>query len=70
MRPALILALTLAACQPSPRTAAEFAGDRAAAETVVAACDAGQSRPDCDAARRGLAEAQRRERMAAWRSAF
>lgn len=70
MRTALLAALALAACSPEPRTAEAFAADPAAARRVAAACDAGERRGDCAAARAGLAEARRRERMAAYRRAF
>lgn len=70
MRAVLFAALVLGACSPSPRTPEAFADDPVAARRVVAACDAGERRDDCAAARAGLAEAGRRERMAAYRRAF
>ena len=68
---AVLLALAaLAACGAPPRTAGSFADDPGAARRVTEACDAGRRRADCKAARVGLAEARRRERMAAYESAF
>lgn len=55
--------LLVAACSSPERTAAEFAADPEAAVRTVAECDAGARDPDCSAAREGLAEARRRERM-------
>jgi hypothetical protein len=43
-----------------------FAADREAAKAVIAACDAGRTRRDCETARRGLAEARRRDRLAVY----
>lgn len=70
MRAVLLAGLVLGACSPPPRTAEAFAADPAAARAVVAACDAGARRGDCATARAGLAEAGRRERMAAYRRAL
>jgi hypothetical protein len=68
---ALFLGLAaLAACDAPPRTARDFADDPEAARRVTEACAAGRRRPDCKPARVGLAEARRRERMAAYESAF
>lgn len=64
------LAILVSGCDALPRTAADFAAAPATAREVVAACDGGRPRPDCDAARAGLAEARRRERMAAYETAF
>lgn len=70
-RAAVLLALAaLAACGAPPRTAESFADDPRAARRVTEACDAGRRRAECKAARVGLAEARRRERMAAYESAF
>jgi hypothetical protein len=60
----------LAACEPRARTVGDFAADPDAARAVAAACARGRPRPDCEAARAGLAEARRRERMAAYETAF
>lgn len=63
-------AVLLAGCSAPERSVEAFAGDPESAERVVAACDAGRVRRDCEQARRGLAEAGRRERMAAYERAF
>lgn len=68
---AVLLALAaLAACGAPPRTPESFADDPGAARRATEACAAGRRRPDCEEARVGLAEARRRERMAAYESAF
>ena len=69
-RSALLVALGLVGCGPTDRTAEDFAADPDAAEAVVAACDAGGETDDCEAARRGLAEARREARMRAYERAF
>ena len=69
-RSALLVALGLVGCGAADRTADEFAADPDAAEAVVAACDAGRADVECDAARRGLAEARRDARMWAYEQAF
>ncbi len=58
--------LLAAACSSPERTAAEFAADPEAAVKTVAECDRGARHPDCLAAREGMAEARRRERMDAY----
>ena len=63
-------AVLLAGCGAPDRSVEAFAADPEAAARVVAACDAGRVRRDCAAARRGLAEAGRRRRMAAYERAF
>jgi len=60
----------LAACSPPPRDADAFARAPETAARVVADCDAGRSRRDCLAARKGLAESVRRERMAVYARAM
>jgi hypothetical protein len=70
VRTLLLAVLLLGACSPAPRTADAFAADPAAARAAVAACEAGERRNACAAARAGLAETQRRERIAAYRRAF
>jgi hypothetical protein len=71
MRAALLLAVAaLAGCGAPDRAAGEFTASPEAARAVVAACDAGRRRSDCEAARAGLAEARRRERMAAYEKSF
>lgn len=71
MRRSIILIATgLGACGPDDRSAARFATDRPEAERVAAACDAGEARHDCEAARQGLAEARHRDRIAAYRQAL
>jgi hypothetical protein len=69
---AAILAATaaLAGCGAPERSVTEFAADPETAERVVADCDAGRARRDCESARRGLADTRRRERMAAYERAF
>lgn len=62
--------LMLASCDRPGRDAASYAADPAAARGTVAACEAGRQEPDCQAAREGLAEARRRERMVAYEQAF
>jgi hypothetical protein len=69
-RIALLAAFALAGCGAPDRTAGEFAADPDAAARVVAACDAGRTQTECDAARRGLAEARRDARMRAYEQAF
>ena len=69
-RSALLVALGLVGCGASDRTAEDFAADPEAAEAVVAACDTGRTEGDCEAARRGLAEARREARMRAYERAF
>lgn len=58
-----------AACGPSERGPADFAREPEA-EAVGAECDAGRRRRDCEAARRGLAQARREARMEAYEAAF
>lgn len=69
-RSALLVALGLFGCGASDRTAEDFAADPEAAEAVVAACDAGRETDDCEAARRGLADARREARMRAYERSF
>jgi hypothetical protein len=69
-RIALFVAVALAGCSAPDRTAEKFAADPDAAARVVAACDAGRTETECDAARRGLAEARRDARMGAYEQAF
>lgn len=68
--PGLFWLLSLAACSPAERDAAAFAADPEAAVRTIADCDAGERRRDCTAAREGLAEARRRERMDAYARTF
>lgn len=60
----------LAACGPSGRAPGDFAREPEAAEAIVAECDAGRRRRDCEAARRRLAQARREARMAKYEAAF
>jgi hypothetical protein len=62
--------IALAACSPPPPDAKAFADDPDAAIRAVADCDAGARHPDCAAAREGLAEARRRDRMDAYARTF
>jgi len=65
------LAVTaLSGCDAPPRTVAGFAAAPEEARAAVAECEGGRRRVDCDAARAGLAEARRRDRMAAYERAF
>lgn len=66
----LLAVLGLIGCGAPERTAADFAADLEAAARVVANCDAGRTNGDCEAARRGLAEARRQARMRAYERAF
>lgn len=69
----LLLLLPIAAmtaCGPPNRAPTNFAREPEAAEAVVAECEAGRRRRDCDAARRGLAEARRAARMADYEATF
>ena len=71
MRRGLLLGIiSLAACSPPPPDAKAFADDPDAAVRAVADCDAGTRRPDCAAAREGLAESRRRDRMDAYARTF
>lgn len=67
---AWLAALVAAGCTAPARSVDDFAADPEAARRVVAACDAGRTHTECEAARRGLAEARRRARMAAYEQAF
>ncbi len=66
----LLACAALAACSPPLRDADAFARERETAARVVADCDAGRVRRDCLAARKGLAESGRRERMAVYARAM
>lgn len=68
--PLLLALAAVAGCGASDRTAGEFAASPEAAREIVAAWDAGRRRSDCEAARAGLVEARRRERMAAYEKRF
>lgn len=71
MRLGLLLGIVaLAACSPPPRDAKALADGPDAAVRAVADCDAGARRPDCAAAREGLTEARRRDRMEAYARTF
>ncbi|MGH7025934.1 hypothetical protein [Brevundimonas sp.] len=65
-RTALLALAVLAACSQPPQDAETFARAPEAAARVVADCEAGRTDRECDAARAGLAEAQRRARMGAY----
>jgi len=69
-RIALLAVLGLIGCSAPERTAADFAADPQGAAKLVADCDAGRIGDDCEAARRGLAEARREARMRAYERAF
>jgi hypothetical protein len=62
--------LALSACGEAGRDARGEAEDPAAARRAVQACGEGDQGPDCEAARARLAEARRRDRMAAYEQAF
>lgn len=66
----LFACVLLPACSPPPRDAEGFAQAPESAARVVAGCDAGRRTRDCLVARQGLAEARRRERMAAYARTF
>lgn len=63
----LVLA-ALCGCTAPERGVEAFAADPAA-KPVIVACDAGRTRRDCETARRGLAEARRRDRLAVYAGA-
>lgn len=67
--PVLTLAGVIAGCGAHERSAADFAAVPDEARSVLARCGAAHS-PRCDAARAGLAEAERRDRMARYETAF
>lgn len=69
LAPVLALAVALTGCGRPERSAADFAEAPDAARTVLARCGGDQS-TRCDAARVGLAEAERRQRMALYETAF
>lgn len=69
-RAAVIVLAVLCGCTAPERGVEAFAADPSTAEAIVNDCDAGRTRRECDAARRGLAEARRQERMDAYRRAF
>lgn len=69
-RVALLTFATLAACSSPEQDAGTYARTPESAAKVVADCDAGRRTRDCFAARKGLAEARRRQRMAAYAQAF
>ena len=70
-RMTLLAVLGLIGCGAPERTAADFAADPDAAEAIVAACYAGREVDgECEAARRGLADARREARMRAYERAF
>lgn len=60
----------LCGCSAPERGVETFAADPTTAAAVVADCDAGRTRRECDAARRGLAEARRQARMDAYERTF
>lgn len=67
----LVILLAFAtACSPPPQDAGTYARMPENAARVVADCDAGRRTRDCVAARKGLIEARRRERMAAYARTF
>ena len=66
----LFACVLLPACSPPPRDAEGIAQAPGSAAKVVADCDAGRRTRDCVAARKGLIEARRRERMAAYARTF
>ena len=66
----LFACVLLPACSSPPRDAEAFAQAPESAAQVVADCDAGRRTRDCVVARQGLAEARRRERMAAYARTF
>lgn len=69
-RIAALVTLGLVGCGAPARTADDFAADPQAAARVVADCDAGRVGRECEAARRGLAEAHREAWMRAYERAY
>ncbi|MFN3668436.1 MAG: hypothetical protein ACK4VY_03955 [Brevundimonas sp.] len=69
-RRVIAAAVLLAGCGAPGPGVEDFAADPQSAERAVADCDAGRARRDCEAAWRGLAEARRRQRMAAYARAL
>jgi len=67
---ALILLSLLSCSEPAARDAPSYAADPEAARRRVEDCATDGRRVNCDAARAGLAEARRRERMAAYEQSF
>lgn len=67
---ALLAVLELVGCDTPARTAEDFAADPDGAARVVTDCDAGRADGECEAARRGLAQARREARMRAYERAF
>jgi hypothetical protein len=70
--PALILGLAgLTACTPAPRSASYFEAHAAEAQTVIAACKAGQTRgEECQTALAGASAAAGRTRLELYRKGF
>nr|WP_281380582.1 EexN family lipoprotein [Brevundimonas variabilis] len=62
--------ISLVACGAPDRTVEDFVANPDAAAKVVAECDAGQAEGECEAARRGLAEARRQSRMRTYERTF
>lgn len=62
----VILIAFATACSPPLQDAGTYARTPQSAARVVADCDAGRRTRDCVAARKGLAEARRQKRMAAY----
>lgn len=70
-RPVILFACALLpACSSPSQDTKAFARAPESAAKVVADCDAGRRSRDCLVARQGLAEARRRERMAAYARNF
>ena len=65
-----LVILGLLACGCSAPQSPDMPADRDRLEAVVAECDQGSRRRDCDEVRRALADARREDRMAAYREAF
>ncbi len=66
----LALCVSLAACGPDSRSAATYADAPQEARAVLAQCGPDDRGGRCAAARAGLAEAERRQRMARYETAF
>lgn len=66
----LVASVAVAACSPQPRDAETFARAPQRAAQVIADCDAGRTSRECVAARQGLAEARRKQRLAAYAQTF
>lgn len=70
IRTAVLLALCLAACNPTPRDASWFESNPDAAKQVVARCTAGARESECENARTALNRIKANARMERYRQGF